>query len=171
MAVKLRLSRHGATNHPFYWLVAADSRFARNGRYLEKLGIYNPMLATENPERLKLNKERIQYWLSVGAQPSERAIKLLSLIKLEGIDKFLNKKKSTIGKPKTIKNPDKLKKNKTTVNASIEANLPKTIEQPVSDENKAAEQPTSDENKIDNPSTVTVEQQHKTKNSKSNQSE
>ena len=157
MAVKLRLSRHGTTNHPFYWLVAADSRFARDGRYLEKLGIYNPVLATENPERLKLNKERIQYWLSVGAQPSERAVKLLSLIKLEGIDKFLNKKKSTIGKPKTIKNPDKLKKNK-------------TAEQPAPNENKAAEQPALNKNKTENSSAVSGEQQNEIKDSKPNQS-
>ncbi|NRA73584.1 MAG: 30S ribosomal protein S16 [Rickettsiales bacterium] len=107
MAVKLRLARHGATHRPFYWLVAASSRFARDGRYLEKLGTYNPILPTENSERLTLNQERVKYWLSVGAQPSERVIKLLSLENIDGIDKFKNKKKSTIGKPKTTKNPDK----------------------------------------------------------------
>ena len=107
MAVKLRLSRHGTTNAPFYWLVAADSRFARDGRYLETLGTYNPLLTKEHPERFKLNKERIGYWLSVGATPSERTLKLLALIGIDGIDKFTNKNKSTIGKPRATKNPDK----------------------------------------------------------------
>ena len=114
MSVKLRLARHGATHRPFYWLVAADSRFARDGRYLEKLGTYNPTLPNENPDRLNLKQERVKHWLFMGAQPSERVIKLLSLLKIEGIDKFTNKKKSTIGKPKTTKNPDKRKSTKNT---------------------------------------------------------
>jgi small subunit ribosomal protein S16 len=117
MAVKLRLARHGTTNAPFYWLVAADSRFARDGRYLEKIGIYNPILPSDNPGRLKLNEERIKYWLSVGAVPSERALKLLNLIGIEGLDKFVNKnkKKSTTGAAKTTKNPDKRRSTKPVV--------------------------------------------------------
>jgi small subunit ribosomal protein S16 len=131
MAVKLRLSRHGTTNAPFYWMVASDSRFARDKRYLEKLGTYNPVLAIGNPERLKLNEERIKYWLSVGAQPSDRALKLLSLIELEGIGKFTKKKKSTVGTPKVTKNPDKRRSTKPAAAESVaEAATEAPAEQP-----------------------------------------
>jgi small subunit ribosomal protein S16 len=101
--MKLRLSRHGTTNLPFYWLVASDSRFSRDGRFKEKLGTYNPLLPHENPERLTLNKERITYWLSVGAKPSDRVIKLFGLSQIEWSDKYVTRKKSTPGKPKTKK--------------------------------------------------------------------
>lgn len=66
--VKLRLARFGAKQRPFYRIVAMDSRGKRDGRYIELLGTYDPMV---NPPAIKLNEERIRYWLSVGAQPTE----------------------------------------------------------------------------------------------------
>ncbi|HOE83566.1 MAG TPA: 30S ribosomal protein S16 [Myxococcota bacterium] len=66
--VKLRLARFGAKQRPFYRIVAMDSRGKRDGRYIELLGTYDPMV---NPPAVKLNEERIRYWLSVGAQPTE----------------------------------------------------------------------------------------------------
>ena len=72
MAVKLRMTRHGAKKRPFYWIVAADGRNARDGRYLEKVGTYNPMLPKDDEKRVVLDKERVKYWLDNGAQPSER---------------------------------------------------------------------------------------------------
>ncbi len=72
MAVKLRLARHGAKKRPFYWIVAADERSPRDGRFLEKLGTYNPMLAKDDENRVVLNAERAKYWLGVGAQPTDR---------------------------------------------------------------------------------------------------
>jgi small subunit ribosomal protein S16 len=77
MAIALRLSRGGAKKRPYYRIVAADSRKARDGRYLEQLGIYNPLLAKDDPERVKLNEDRIRYWLGVGAQPSDRVARFL----------------------------------------------------------------------------------------------
>lgn len=74
MAVKIRLTRLGDKKSPFYRMVAADSRCARNGKYIENLGTYNPL---KNPMELNLNKERIQYWLGVGATPTETARELL----------------------------------------------------------------------------------------------
>jgi small subunit ribosomal protein S16 len=71
MAMKLRLARHGRKNLPYYWIMAADSRFPRN-RGKEKLGTYNPLLAKDDPKRVVLNNERIEYWLSHGAQPTDR---------------------------------------------------------------------------------------------------
>lgn len=72
MAVSLRMTRKGSKNRPYYWIVAADGRNSRDGRYLEKLGTYNPMLAKDDANRVTLNTERCQYWISNGAQPSER---------------------------------------------------------------------------------------------------
>ena len=77
MAIALRLSRGGAKKRPYYRIVAADSRRARDGKYLEQLGTYNPMLAKDDEKRVTLNEERIKYWLGVGAQPSDRVLRFL----------------------------------------------------------------------------------------------
>lgn len=77
MALKLRMARGGRRNLPYYRLVVADSRAPRDGKFLEKLGTYNPLLANDNPQRVVLNSERIKYWLSQGAQPSDRVAMLL----------------------------------------------------------------------------------------------
>ena len=77
MAIALRLSRGGAKKRPYYKIVAADNRRARDGKYLEQIGTYNPLLAKDNPERVKLNEDRARYWLGVGAQPSDRVLRFL----------------------------------------------------------------------------------------------
>src|SRR3982751_1716962 len=77
MALAIRLTRGGAKKRPYYRIVVADSRAARDGRFIEKLGTYNPLLAKDSPERVKLDAERISHWLSVGAQPSDRVLRFL----------------------------------------------------------------------------------------------
>ncbi|GHU02375.1 30S ribosomal protein S16 [Alphaproteobacteria bacterium] len=77
MAVHLRMSRAGSKKRPFYNIVAANSRAPRDGRFIEALGTYNPMLARQAENRVVLNAERIKYWLSVGAQPSEKVAQFL----------------------------------------------------------------------------------------------
>ena len=72
MSLKIRLARGGAKKRPFYRVVVANVRSPRDGRYIEKVGTYNPMLASDHPDRLHLNEERIQYWLGVGAEPTDR---------------------------------------------------------------------------------------------------
>ena len=72
MSLKIRLARGGAKKRPFYKIVLADSRSPRDGKFLERLGTYNPMLPQEHAERLVLKEERIKHWLSVGAQPTDR---------------------------------------------------------------------------------------------------
>lgn len=74
--VSIRLARSGAKKRPFYHLVAADSRRARGGRYIERLGFYNP-IAIEGQEGLRIDLDRVDYWVSVGAQMSDRATKLV----------------------------------------------------------------------------------------------
>ena len=77
MAISLRLSRGGAKKRPYYRIVAADSRSARDGKYLEQIGTYNPLLAKDDDKRVVLNEDRARYWLGVGAQPSDRVLRFL----------------------------------------------------------------------------------------------
>ena len=77
MALAIRLARGGAKKRPYYRIVVADSRAPRDGRFIEKLGTYNPLLAKDSPERVKLDADRISHWLSVGAQPSDRVLRFL----------------------------------------------------------------------------------------------
>lgn len=72
MALAIRLSRGGRKHRPFYRIVVADKRMPRDGRYIERLGTYNPLLDDQNEERVKLVEDRIKYWLEQGAKPSER---------------------------------------------------------------------------------------------------
>ena len=77
MAVAIRLARGGSKKRPYYRVVVADSRNARDGRFIEKVGTYNPLLAKDSPERVKLDADRIQHWLGVGAQPTDRVARFL----------------------------------------------------------------------------------------------
>jgi small subunit ribosomal protein S16 len=72
MSLKIRLARGGAKKRPFYSIVVADSHSPRDGRFVEKIGTYNPMLERDHPQRVAFDAERVKYWLSVGATPSER---------------------------------------------------------------------------------------------------
>ena len=74
----IRMTRHGAKKRPFFHIVVADSRSPRDGRFIEKLGTYNPLLPREHAQRITLDKERIDHWLKVGAQPSDRVAKILA---------------------------------------------------------------------------------------------
>src|SRR5215470_15096884 len=77
MSLKIRLARGGAKKRPFYSIVVADARSPRDGRFIEKLGTYNPMLERSHADRVTLKEERIRHWLGVGAQPTERVAKFL----------------------------------------------------------------------------------------------
>ena len=77
MAVAIRLARGGSKKRPYYRLVVTDSRNARDGRFIEKVGTYNPLLAKDSPDRVKLDADRISHWLAVGAQPSDRVARFL----------------------------------------------------------------------------------------------
>ena len=77
MAVKLRLSRGGTKKRPYYYVVAAHGTSPRDGRYIEQIGTFDPMLKKDNPERVKINADRAKHWLGVGAQPTDRVLRLL----------------------------------------------------------------------------------------------
>ena len=80
MAVRLRLARHGCTHRPFYHVVAADQRKARNGRFIEKVGYYDP---NHNPSQIEVKEDRLQYWYERGAELSPTVAKLLKAKKIE----------------------------------------------------------------------------------------
>ncbi|MET3725544.1 hypothetical protein S2M10_03090 [Sphingomonas sp. S2M10] len=77
MALSMRLSRGGSKKRPYYRIVVADARAPRDGKFIEKIGTYNPLLAKDSAERVKLDDERAKYWLSVGAQPTDRVARFL----------------------------------------------------------------------------------------------
>ena len=77
MSLKIRMTRAGAKKRPFYRIVVTDTRSPRDGRFIEKLGTYNPMVDKTHPNRVVLNQERIKHWLSVGALPSDRVARIL----------------------------------------------------------------------------------------------
>ena len=133
MAIKIRLTRGGSKKRPFYRVVAADSRMPRDGRFIEKLGTYNPLLPKEDPNRVNLNIDKINDWLKKGAQVSDRISRMLE--NLSVLD------------PKKRNNPNKGKKHKATIEreaSKAEKKLSdKTNVSTETDNNK------SDESKID----------------------
>ncbi|AVX02876.1 30S ribosomal protein S16 [Maritalea myrionectae] len=98
MAIKIRLSRGGSKKRPYYHVVVADVRAPRDGRFIERIGSYNPMLPKDSEDRIKLDKERVEHWLSVGAQPTDRVHRFLDAEGLLKRDARNNPKKALPGK-------------------------------------------------------------------------
>jgi len=98
MAMKIRLARGGSKKRPFYRIVATDSRMPRDGRFLEKLGTYNPLLPKDSEERVKMDVERIQYWLGHGAQPTDRVSRFLEAAGVVAKKERSNPKRAVPGK-------------------------------------------------------------------------
>ena len=97
MALAIRLARGGMKKRPYYRIVVTDSRNARDGKFLEKIGTYNPLLAKDSPERIKLDGDRAAHWLSVGAQPSDRVARFLDAAGIRTRAAKLNPKKGEPG--------------------------------------------------------------------------
>ncbi len=98
MAIKIRLSRGGSKKRPYYHVVVADVRAPRDGRFIERIGSYNPMLPKDSEDRIKLDKERVEHWLSVGAQPTDRVHRFLDAEGLLKREARNNPKKAEPGK-------------------------------------------------------------------------
>ena len=98
MAMKIRLARGGSKKRPHYAIVASDSRMPRDGRFLEKLGTYNPLLPKDSEDRIKMDVERVQYWLSKGAQPTDRVARFLEAAGVKEKTERANPKKAEPGK-------------------------------------------------------------------------
>jgi small subunit ribosomal protein S16 len=98
MAMKIRLARGGSKKRPHYAIVATDSRMPRDGRFLEKLGTYNPLLPKDSEERVKMDMERVQHWLGLGAQPTDRVARFLEAAGVKEKAERKNLKKAEPGK-------------------------------------------------------------------------
>lgn len=121
MAIALRLSRGGAKKRPYYRIVAADSRKPRDGKYLEQVGVYNPLLAKDNPERVKLIEDRVNYWLGVGAQPSDRVARFLDAAGIRERDARNNPNKGKPGEKAVERAEEKAEKEAAAKEAEEEA--------------------------------------------------
>ena len=97
MSMKIRLARGGSKKRPFYRIVAADSRMPRDGRFIEKLGTYNPLLPKDSEDRVKMNMDRIQHWLGHGAQPTDRIARMLEAAGVLPKTERNNPKKAELG--------------------------------------------------------------------------
>ena len=126
--LKLRLSRGGTKKRPIYKIVVAESKFARDGRFIEKLGFFNPLLPKEKKERIGLESERIKYWLSQGAQPTTRVARIL------GENNF-------IPMPKSGNNPNKAIPKK---ERNKEAEAPKEEAKPAAEAPKEEAKPAAE---------------------------
>ena len=162
--LKIRMSRGGAKKRPIYKIVIADSRKPRDGRFIEKVGFFNPLLPKDKKERLSLDIERIKYWIEKGARPSDR------------IARFLGEA-NIIPKPTPRNNPNKAKPKKkaqeriaAAAEAKKAAEAPKTEETPKAEEKKTeapkteekkAEAPKVEEKKAETPKTESKKEEKK----------
>ena len=108
--LKIRLARGGAKKRPYYNIVVADSHSPRDGRFIEKVGTYNPMLAKDSGDRVSLETERLQHWLSVGAQPTDRVARFLDAAGLTKREARNNPEKAVPGKKAQERAAEKAKK-------------------------------------------------------------
>lgn len=125
MSVRIRLSRGGSKKRPFYKVVAADQRAPRDGRFIERLGSYNPMLPKDHADRFVINEERVKYWLSQGAQPTERMAKMLSGLGLVAAPALHDQPKKSAPKAKALERiKEKEEKAKAAAEAAAAAEAP-----------------------------------------------
>ena len=141
--LKLRLSRGGTKKRPVYKVVVADSRFARDGRFIEKVGFFNPLLPKDKKERVGLEAERIKYWLGQGAQPTTRVARILGENELMEMPANGNNPKKAIPK-KERKKEEAPKEEAPKAEAAPEAEAPKE-EAPKAEAAPAAEAPKEEE--------------------------
>ena len=143
MATSIRLSRGGSKKRPYYKIVVADSRSPRDGRFIERIGSYNPLLAKDNPERVKLDAERAKHWISVGAQPTDRVERFLDAAGLLTRTTRNNPKKGEPGEKAKERLELKAQKEAEAAEAAAAA-AAAPVEEAVAEE-PAAEAPAADE--------------------------
>ncbi|WP_430388544.1 30S ribosomal protein S16 [Blastomonas fulva] len=143
MSISMRLSRGGSKKRPYYKIVVANSRAPRDGKYLEQIGIYNPLLAKDSGERVKINEERAKHWLSVGAQPTDRVARFLDTMGIKERKATVNLKKGEPGekaKERAEEKATKIAEAEEAARAAEEAkNAP--AEEPAAEEAPAEEAP------------------------------
>ncbi|MEM1272835.1 MAG: 30S ribosomal protein S16 [Pseudomonadota bacterium] len=145
MAMKIRLARGGSKKRPFYRIVAADSRMPRDGRYIEKLGTYNPLLPKDSEDRVKMDLERVQHWLSEGAQPTDRVSRFLEAAGAIEKKERANMQKAEPGKKAQERAAEKAEK----AAAAAEAAAEPDVEAEAPAEETAAEEAAAEEASVE----------------------
>lgn len=138
MALSMRLSRGGSKKRPYYRIVIADARSPRDGKFIEKIGTYNPLLAKDSPERIKLDGDRAKHWLSVGAQPTDRVARFLDAIGVKERAARNNPNKGKPGEKAVERAEERAEKAKAAEEAAAEAAAAPAPE-PVAEEPAAEE--------------------------------
>ena len=139
MSVVIRLARAGTKKRPVYHIVVADSRFPRDGRFIERLGYFNPLLPKEKTERLKLDLEKVQAWMKKGAQPSDRVMRFLDAAGIMKRPKRNNPEKAVPRKERKAKDEEATKAKEAGDAAAKTAATAKAADKAAAD--KAAEKP------------------------------
>ena len=142
MAISLRLSRGGAKKRPYYRIVVADVRSPRDGKYLEQVGTYNPLLAKDDANRVRLVEDRVRYWIGVGAQPTDRVARMLDKAGIKERAATVNPKKGEPGQKAKDRAEDKaakLAEAEEAAKAAAEAAAAPAAEEAAAEEAQAAE--------------------------------
>ena len=129
MALSMRLSRGGSKKRPYYRIVVADARSPRDGKFIEKIGTYNPLLAKDSPERVKLDTDRAKHWLSVGAQPTDRVLRFLDAAGLKERAARNNPKKAEPGEKAKERAEERAEKVKAAEEAAAAAAAAPAVEE------------------------------------------
>lgn len=145
MSLRIRLSRGGAKKRPYYRIVIADSRMPRDGRFIERVGSYDPMVPRDHPNRIKLDEERIRHWLGQGALPSDRVARFLSQAEIIAAPKIPEQTKKDKPKAKTLERMAAAEEAKKAAAAAAEeaaaAPAPAPVEEAPAEEAPAEEAP------------------------------
>ncbi|PZO89202.1 MAG: 30S ribosomal protein S16 [Sphingomonas sanxanigenens] len=142
MAVSIRLSRGGSKKRPYYRIVVADARSPRDGNFIEKIGTYNPLLAKDSPERVKLDTDRAKHWLSVGAQPTDRVARFFDAAGVKERAARNNPKKGEPGEKAKERAEERAEKLKAAQEAEAEASQAETEAVMAAEIEAATEEPT-----------------------------
>jgi small subunit ribosomal protein S16 len=121
MSLKIRLARAGAKKRPYYRIVVADSRSPRDGRYIEKIGTYDPLLPKDSGDRVKLVEDRVKHWLGVGAQPTDRVLRFLDKAGMRKRDARNNPEKAKPGQKRLDREEAKVAAAEAKAKAAAEA--------------------------------------------------
>lgn len=121
MSLSIRLSRGGSKKRPYYRVVVAEARSPRDGRFIEKIGTYNPLLAKDSPERIKLDAERAAHWLKMGAQPTDRVARFLDVLGVKERAARNNPNKGKPGEKATERAEERAEKLRAAEEAAAEA--------------------------------------------------
>ena len=144
MAVAIRLSRGGNKKRPYYRIVVSDTRSPRDGKYLEQVGTYNPLLPKDSAERVKLDEDRVRHWLSVGAQPTDRVARFLDVAGIKERAARNNPKKAEPGEKAKERAEERAEKLK----AAEEASQAETEAVVAAEVDAATETPTAEAEKV-----------------------